>query len=218
MTARGFAKLFAPAAFPRCAAGAESGYKSGMRTDAASISFRSWVWALSAFAGLHCAVWAQGPGSGQNATGRTYQYSGGGIRGATEVVADGWLVSPNEAREFGGEEGFNEQPGPRRRGITPQLEIQKPQLPPGQKLKAPFALALSFPAPADAPADPSTFKVLYGAGRVDITARLVKSGQVTASGVVLDNAWLPPGKHRLILQVQDARQRLYQREWRVEVE
>ena len=41
---------------------------------------------------------------------------------------------------------------------------------------------------------------------------------VTREGFTLENANIPTGKHRLILQVQDAKQRVAERELRVEVE
>ena len=146
------------------------------------------------------------------------QYSGGGIRGALPEVPDGWLVTPGEALQFKGEDGFNEQPALRARGVAPQIDILKPEPAPDLKVKAPFAIAVQFIGQADAAIDPATFKVMYGALNIDITSRITKFVKVTKEGFAIDNAQIPAGKHRLTLQVKDEKQRMAERELRVEVE
>ena len=59
---------------------------------------------------------------------------------------------------------------------------------------------------------------MYGAFKLDITNRITKFVQVTKEGFSLENAQIPVGKHRLTLQVQDEKQRVAERELRVEVE
>ena len=145
-------------------------------------------------------------------------YSGGGFRGALAQVPDGWLVDAAEAREFKGEEGFYEQPGLRARSVVPLIDILKPEPSADLKVKAPFAIAVLFKGQADAPIDPATFKVMYGALKIDITSRITKFVTVTKDGFSLENAQIPVGKHRLTLQVMDEKQRVAERELRVEVE
>lgn len=146
------------------------------------------------------------------------QYSGGGIRGALPEVPDGWLVTTVEALEFKGEDGFNEQPALRARGVAPQIDILKPEPAPDLKVKAPFAISVQFIGQADAAIDPTTFKVMYGALKIDITSRITKFVKVSKDGFAMDNAQIPAGKHRLTLQVKDEKQRVAERELRVEVE
>ena len=129
-----------------------------------------------------------------------------------------WLVSPAEVLSYQGEGGFNEQPALRARAVVPQIDILKPEPVADLKVKAPFAIAVLFKAQSDAPIDPSTFKVMYGAMKFDITSRITKFVKVTREGFTLDNAQIPVGKHRLTLQVQDEKQRVAERELRVEVE
>ena len=148
----------------------------------------------------------------------TSAYSGGGIRGALAPVPDGWLVSPLEAREFKGEDGFNEVPALRPRAVVPLIDILKPEPVADLKVKAPFAIAVLFKSQADAAIDPATFKVMYGALKIDITSRITKFVKVTKEGFSLENAQIPVGKHRLTMQVQDEKQRVAERELRVEVE
>ena len=148
----------------------------------------------------------------------TQTYSGGGIRGALATVPDGWLVSPMEAQEFKGEDGFNEQPALRARAVVPLIDILKPEPTADLKVKAPFAISVLFKGQSDAPIDPATFKVMYGALKIDITSRITKFVTVTKEGFSLENAKIPVGKHRLTMQVMDEKQRVAERELRVEVE
>lgn len=162
-------------------------------------------------------VWAQSA-SGRGIKNNSNVYSGGGIRGAGSEAPDGWLVSPAEAIEFQGEQGFNETPMLRPRSVVPLIDILKPQPAADLKVKAPFAISVLFKSQNDAAINPDTFKVMYGALKIDITNRITKFVKVGREGFSLDNAQIPPGKHRLILQVQDDKQRVAERELRVEVE
>jgi hypothetical protein len=129
-----------------------------------------------------------------------------------------WLISPAEAQSYQGEGGFSEQPALRARSVVPQIDIIKPEPSTDLKVKAPFAIAVQFKAQSDAAIDPGTFKVMYGALKFDITSRITRFVKVTPAGFSLDNAQIPAGKHRLILQVQDEKQRLAERELRIVVE
>jgi hypothetical protein len=102
--------------------------------------------------------------------------------------------------------------------VIPLIDILKPDPVADLKVKAPFAISVQFKSQADAPIDPATFKVMYGALKIDITSRITKFVKVTKEGFALDNAQIPVGKHRLTLQVQDEKQRVAERELRVEVE
>lgn len=129
-----------------------------------------------------------------------------------------WLISPAEALSYQGEGGFNEPPALSARTLTPQINIIKPEPAADLKVKAPFAITVVFKGQSDAAIDPNSFKVMYGALKLDITSRITKFVKVTPAGFSLDNAQIPVGKHRLILQVQDEKQRMAERELRVEVE
>lgn len=141
----------------------------------------------------------------------------GGIRGALADSPDAWLVSPGEAVAFQGQEGFNAQPMLRPRAVVPQIDILKPEPTADLKVAAPFAIQVQFRGQADAAIVPESFKVLYGALKLDITSRITKYVKVTAEGFTMDDARIPPGKHRLVLQIQDSKQRTVERELRVEV-
>jgi hypothetical protein len=137
---------------------------------------------------------------------------------ALAAVPQGWLVTAGEAVDFKGEEGFYEPPALRPRALVPLIDILKPEPTADLKVKAPFAITVQFKAQADAPIDPTTFKVMYGAFKVDITGRITKFVKVTKEGFSLENAQIPVGKHRLTLLVLDEKQRTAERELRFEVE
>lgn len=145
-------------------------------------------------------------------------YNSAHLRAAVPELPEGWLVTASEAMEFKGEDGFNEQPALRPRAVAPLIDILKPEPVADLKVKVPFAIAVQFRSQPDAPIDPATFKVMYGAFKIDITSRITKFVKVGKDGFSLENAQIPVGKHRLTMQVQDEKQRVAERELRVEVE
>ncbi len=137
---------------------------------------------------------------------------------ALAAAPAGWLVTAEEARQYRGAQGFEEPPALRPRASVPLIDIVKPELMADLKVKAPFPIAVTFRSQADAAIDPRTFRVMYGALKIDITNRLTSFVKVTKDGFTLDNANIPPGRHRLTLQVMDEKQRVAERELRLEVE
>lgn len=130
----------------------------------------------------------------------------------------GWLVTSAEAQEFQGAAGYDEQPALRPRSVTPAIDILKPDPVADLKVKSPFAIAVQFKPQSDAEIDPSTFKVLYGALKLDITSRIARHVKIGKEGFNLENAQIPTGRHRLTVQIQDMKQRVAERELRLEVQ
>jgi hypothetical protein len=77
---------------------------------------------------------------------------------------------------------------------------------------------VQFRSQPDSSMVPSTLKVFYGASRVDITSRIAGSARVTAQGFTASNLQVPPGKHLLVFQIEDDKQRVAEREFRFEAE
>lgn len=138
--------------------------------------------------------------------------------GALRLGSGHWLVTPAEALTYQGEEGFNESPALRPRALMPVIDVIRPAATSEIKVKTPFAIEVQFSGQPDSQVNPATFKVFYGAFKLDITNRITKFVKVTESGFTLDNAQIPLGKHRLTLQIQDNKQRVAERELRFEVE
>jgi hypothetical protein len=133
-------------------------------------------------------------------------------------LADGSLITPQEAVEYGGARGFDEVSEVRMRGAAPVIRVLAPEPAGDLKVKAPFPIKVLFEPLGDAAIVPSTFKLLYGFVKLDITSRISQFVQITSTGFALDNAKIPKGKHKLVLQVEDEKQRVAERELRVEVE
>jgi hypothetical protein len=94
-------------------------------------------------------------------------------------------------------------PGPK--GLVPSINVLSPAAgaTPGAPVPAPLRIELAFKPAPGARIVPSTFRVLYGLLKIDLTERLRKHATVSESGVVVEGAQVPDGQHRLILQVAD---------------
>ncbi|MFZ9137613.1 MAG: hypothetical protein ACO21E_07165 [Hylemonella sp.] len=89
------------------------------------------------------------------------------------------------------------------RGISrgPAVKLVSPA--PDAPVKSPFNLRLNFEARGGEKIDPNSVKVTYlKSPFVDLTPRLQKG--ITASGIELPQADVPPGEHTLRVTVKDA--------------
>lgn len=137
---------------------------------------------------------------------------------AQNAGAQAWLIQPEEAVQYQGEAGFLAPPALRPRAAVPVIDVLQPELVPDSKIKSPLSIAVAFKPQPDSRIEVGTFKVFYGALKFDITSRLAQYTQVSSAGFKLDSANIPKGRHRLTLQVQDDKQRLAERELRIDVE
>ncbi|MBI1892314.1 MAG: hypothetical protein HYS18_16845 [Burkholderiales bacterium] len=88
---------------------------------------------------------------------------------------------------------------------APLIDLKKPQI--QDTLKAPFPIQLVFKPTDDAEVVPDSFKVLYGFLKLDITDRVVQNAKVTKEGLFVDQANIPAGTHKLLLQIRDSKNR-----------
>ncbi len=105
-------------------------------------------------------------------------------------------------------------PAPRSGG--PAIRVLAPNAP-GTAVPAPLRIELAFSPAPGARIVPSSFRVLYGLLKIDLTDRLRKHATVSEAGVVVDQAQLPDGQHRLILQVADDQGNTAEQELRIRV-
>jgi hypothetical protein len=102
------------------------------------------------------------------------------------------------------------------RGAAPGIRVVSPSAN-GEAVAAPVRIELAFkPAPGTRIV-PSSFRVLYGLLKIDLTERLRKHATVTETGVVVEQAQVPQGQHRLILQVADDQGNTAEQELRLRV-
>ena len=89
------------------------------------------------------------------------------------------------------------------RGLTrgPRIEQLSPD-PRGKSIKSPFPLEIRFLAHNEMRIDPNSVKVTYlKSPSVDLTPRL--KGHITAGGIDMSDAEVPPGTHLIRIEVVD---------------
>jgi hypothetical protein len=84
---------------------------------------------------------------------------------------------------------------------APRIEVLVPDV--SKPVGAPTDIEVKFISTAPAEPRPETFKVLYGAFRIDITQRLLGVARVTKEGIKVSAAALPAGRHQLALSLVD---------------
>lgn len=109
---------------------------------------------------------------------------------------------------------------PRMRSSTPPrpgpaIKVLAPSV--TSAVAAPLRIELAFEPLAGARIVPGSFRVLYGVLKIDLTERLRRHATVTESGVVVEQAMVPDGVHRLFIQVADDKGNQAEHELRVRV-
>lgn len=120
-----------------------------------------------------------------------------------------WLVTPEEARAS---QEAPVQLVPRNAPAAPgapRVNLLAPNL--SAAIPSPTPIRVRFEAAAPASIKPETFKVRYGAFRLDITGRITAASKVTAEGIDVAEAALPKGSHRLFIEIQDSMGRVGER-------
>ncbi len=85
---------------------------------------------------------------------------------------------------------------------APRIDVKAPKL--NTPIASPIAIRINFEATSPATVRPESFKVLYGAFQIDITSRLTSIASATVDGIVVPEASLPVGKHKLLLSIEDS--------------
>jgi hypothetical protein len=133
------------------------------------------------------------------------------------------LITPAEARRDREARPKNEPPEPadvRTRslpGATPAFAIRILAPTSQAAVPAPLRIELAFETPPGTRVVPSTFRVLYGVLKIDLTDRLRRFSTISERGVVVDQAVVPDGLHRLFLQVADDKGNVAEQELRLRV-
>src|SRR4029453_6022538 len=99
------------------------------------------------------------------------------------------------------------------------LQIAVVQPSESQPVRAPIDIDLRFAARSDGRIDRATLSVGYAKEgfHKDLTGLIRKHGRVSESAVTLRGAALPPGLHRLIVEIADTHGNVAHREINVEV-
>lgn len=144
------------------------------------------------------------------ATGAAQAQAGGGFELVTAdeaaQAAQAEIDAPPQIR--------SRQVGPR--GNVPGIRVVTPSAP-GTPVAAPLRIEVAFTPTPGTRIVPSSFRVLYGLLKIDLTERLRPHATVTENGVVIDRALVPNGQHSLIMQVADDQGNTAEQELRIRV-
>lgn len=109
---------------------------------------------------------------------------------------------------------------PRSRSLrppAPQIRVIAPLAGSDAPVPAPLRLEFGFqPAPGTRIV-PASFRLLYGVLRIDLTERLRAQASISEQGMLLERALMPPGNHRLWVQVGDDQGNLAEQELRLRI-
>jgi len=125
---------------------------------------------------------------------------------AREVIADG-------GRTAG--EIFDQQVWTRSVD-APAIEVVQPD--PAAALHSPVDIEVRFTPAPGASIDLSTLRIRYGVIGLDVTDRIRKAAEVTASGIHARGAELPAGKHSMSVEIGDNKGRKNRQKFKVHVE
>jgi hypothetical protein len=110
------------------------------------------------------------------------------------------LISAAEVEQYKGD--VNENITIPLAGDEPAIEIVRPVVKEG-KVASPVAIEVRFKPVSGKTIDPASFKLYYGAFKIDVTDRLLKTAKVTPNGFSIDKVDIPAGSHRLVMKVAD---------------
>ena len=88
---------------------------------------------------------------------------------------------------------------------APLIELSAPKL--SSPVSSSTVIEVNFQPTAPSTVKPESFRVLYGSFEIDITKRILSLTKITETGVFVQEANLPKGKHKLLMVVEDTSSR-----------
>ena len=129
---------------------------------------------------------------------------------ASPAVHAQWLVTPEEAQASqAAPQALAPRTAPAVTPGAPRVNLLAPNL--SNTVPSPTRIQVRFEPTAPASIKTETFKVRYGAFKLDITGRITAASKVTAEGIDVAEAALPKGSHRLFIEIQDSMGRVGER-------
>jgi hypothetical protein len=101
--------------------------------------------------------------------------------------------------------------------LAPNIKVVSPPLD-GGALKSPLRIELRFEPLGEVKINPASFKVLYGMLLIDLTDKIRSNATLSEAGLLAEQASIPSGSHRLLLQVADMAGRVTETELRFKVD
>ena len=115
--------------------------------------------------------------------------------------ASAWpLVTRQQAQRENAAPHGQAAPAPTR-SAAPTISIDEPDI--TRPVRSPVNIRIRFQAAAGARIAVNTLRVRYGRLGIDITRRILAHARPTPSGVFVEDAELPRGRHRVTIQIAD---------------
>jgi hypothetical protein len=115
--------------------------------------------------------------------------------------ASAWpLVTRQQAQRENAAPHGQAAPAPTRSG-APTISIDEPDI--ARPVRSPVNIRIRFQAAANARIEVNTLRVRYGRLGIDLTRRILAHARPTPSGVFVEDAELPRGRHRVTIQIAD---------------
>jgi hypothetical protein len=87
------------------------------------------------------------------------------------------------------------------RSGAPTIRVEEPNT--TRPINSPVRIRVTFQPASNATIVVDSFRVRYGSLGIDITRRILAHARPTASGVTVNDAELPRGRHRVTIQIAD---------------
>jgi hypothetical protein len=84
---------------------------------------------------------------------------------------------------------------------APTITIEEPDI--ARPVRSPVNIRIRFQAAANARIEVNTLRVRYGRLGIDITRQILVHARPTPSGVFVQDAELPRGRHKITIQIAD---------------
>jgi hypothetical protein len=84
---------------------------------------------------------------------------------------------------------------------APTIRIEQPDI--TRPIRSPVDIRISFQAAANSRIAVNSLRVRYGFLGIDITRRILAHARPTATGVFVEDAELPRGRHKVTIQIAD---------------
>lgn len=115
------------------------------------------------------------------------------------------LITRQESQRENAAPHVQGAPAPVRSG-TPTIRVEEPDI--TRPVRMPVNIRIRFQAATNARIDVNSLRVRYGFMGLDVTRRILAHARPTATGVFVEDAELPRGRHRVTIQVADNMGRL----------
>jgi hypothetical protein len=84
---------------------------------------------------------------------------------------------------------------------APTIDVEQPDA--ARPITSPITIRIRFTPQPGSTIQPGSFRATYGWLGIDITSRIIANAKVDASGIVAENANIPPGQYQVTLQIAD---------------